>query len=112
MMQRLPRIPFSYAKANEILLQKSEDVEGVPSLMHSVATNLSVVQEICRLVGPIHRIEKSSEEVLAALNTAYSEGDLNASQVVDEVEEAVDLSRLLQEMPISEDLLEMNDESR
>jgi general secretion pathway protein E len=110
-MLRLPRIPFGYAKANEILLKKSEDPEGAPTLIHSVNTDLSVVQEICRLVGPIHRIEKTSEQVLEALNAAYAEGDLNASQVVDEVEEAVDLSRLLQEMPVSEDLLEMNDDA-
>jgi general secretion pathway protein E len=116
-MQHLPRIPFGYAKANQILLIKAEaaneedGVANVPSLIHSPETDLAVLQEICRLVGPIRRIEQSSEEVLEALNAAYSEGDLNASQVVDEVEEAVDLSRLLQEMPVSEDLLEMNDDA-
>ena len=66
--------------------------EGVPNLIHSPQTDLSVLQEICRLVGPIRRVEQTSEEVLESLNAAYAEGDLNASQVVDEVEEAVDLS--------------------
>ena len=87
-MQHLPRIPFSYAKANQILLIKGDAAEDhIPALFHSPQTNLAVLQEICRLVGPIRRIEQSSEEVLEALNTAYAEGDLNASQVVDEVEE-------------------------
>ena len=107
-MQHLPRIPFAYAKANQILLIKAdaaneeEGVAGVPTLIHSPETDLAVLQEICRLVGPIRRVEQASEEVLEALNAAYAEGDLNASQVVDEVEEAVDLSRLLQEMLVSE----------
>ena len=73
-MQHLPRIPFSYAKANQILLIKgalSEDgEESAPTLIHSSETDLSVLQEICRLVGPIRRVEQTSEEVLEALNAA------------------------------------------
>ena len=71
---RLPRIPFSFAKANQILLIKGDDSEGsVPSLIHSPATDLSVLQEICRLVGPIRRIEQSSEKVLEALLPLFPE---------------------------------------
>lgn len=81
-MQHLPSIPFSYAKANQILLIKGvangaayESGEvGVPTLIHSPQTDLAVLQEICRLVGPIRRIEQTSEEVLEALNAAYAEG--------------------------------------
>lgn len=106
------RIPFSYARENQILLRKADMEESeLPVLIHSPLTNMAVLQEICRLTGPIVRIEQTSEEVLEALNATYSQGDLDASQVVDEVEEAVDLSRLLQEMPVSEDLLEMNDDA-
>ena len=115
------RIPFAYARANQILLRNpASQLEGgieldhlarLPVLMHSPATDLSVIQEVCRLVGPVNRIEQSSEEVLQAVNASYAHGDLDAAQVVDEVEEAVDLSRLLQEMPVSEDLLEMNDDA-
>ena len=106
------RIPFSYARANHILLSKGGDQEdALPHLIHSPDTDLSVLHEICRITGPVVRIEKPSEEVLQVLNEAYSRGDSDAAQVVDEVEEAVDLSRLLQDMPISEDLLEMNDDA-
>ena len=64
-MQQLPRIPFSYARANQILLVKGDVAEdSIPTLIHSPQTNLAVLQEICRLVGPIRRIEQSSEEVL------------------------------------------------
>jgi general secretion pathway protein E len=105
------RIPFAYARANHILL-KPGLVEGeAPTVWHSPETPLSVLHEVSRLLGPMQRIERPSAEVMEALNTAYSNGDLDASQVVDEVEEAVDLTRLLQEMPVSEDLLEMNDDA-
>jgi general secretion pathway protein E len=116
------RIPFVYARDNQVLLMKTPVIEGEAqfdgngqedsfTVIHSPTTNLTVLQEICRLVGPVRRVEKSSDEVMQAVNAAYSQGDLDASQVVDEVEETIDLSRLLQEMPISEDLLEMNDDA-
>ncbi len=105
------RIPFAYARANHILLKPSAADGEFPTVLHSPETPLSVLHEISRLVGPIQRMEQSSAEVMEALNTAYSNGDLDAAQVVDEVEEAVDLTRLLQEMPVSEDLLEMNDDA-
>ena len=116
------RIPFVYARDNQVLLMKTPVIEGEAqfdgngqedsfTVIHSPTTDLTVIQEICRLVGPVKRLEKSSDEVMQAVNAAYSQGDLDASQVVDEVEETIDLSRLLQEIPISEDLLEMNDDA-
>lgn len=105
------RIPFAYARANHILLKPSAIETEVPTVWHSPETPLSVLHEVSRLFGPMQRIERSSAEVMDALNTAYSNGDLDASQVMDEVEEAVDLTRLLQEMPVFEDLLEMNDDA-
>jgi general secretion pathway protein E len=62
-------------------------------------------------VGSVKRVEKPSDEVMEAINSTYSQGDLDTSQVIDEVEETVDLSRLLQEMPVSMDLLEANDDA-
>jgi general secretion pathway protein E len=62
-------------------------------------------------VGSVKRVEKSSDEVMEAINSTYSQGDLDASQVLDEVEDTLDLSRLLQEMPVSMDLLEANDDA-
>jgi general secretion pathway protein E len=62
-------------------------------------------------VGSVKRVEKSSDEVMEAINATYSQGDLDASQVLDEVEDTLDLSRLLQEMPVSMDLLEANDDA-
>ena len=111
------RIPFTYARDHQVLLkrQASNDIAGqekeVFTLIHSPATDLSVLHEICRIVGSVKRVEKPSDEVMEAINSTYSQGDLDASQVIDEVEDTVDLSRLLQEMPVSMDLLEANDDA-
>jgi len=111
------RIPFTYARDHQVLLkrQASNDIAGqekeVFTLIHSPATDLSVLHEICRIVGSVKRVEKPSDEVMEAINSTYSQGDLDTSQVIDEVEETVDLSRLLQEMPVSMDLLEANDDA-
>ena len=111
------RIPFSYARDHQVLLKRQSisDAAGqekdVFTLVHSPVTDLSILHEICRIVGSVKRVEKSSDEVMEAINATYSQGDLDASQVLDEVEDTLDLSRLLQEMPVSMDLLEVNDDA-
>ena len=111
------RIPFAYARDHQVLLKRQSisDAAGqekdVFTLIHSPATDLSILHEICRMVGSVKRVEKSSDEVMEAINATYSQGDLDASQVLDEVEDTLDLSRLLQEMPVSMDLLEANDDA-
>jgi len=111
------RIPFAYARDHQVLLKRQSisDAAGqekdVFTLIHSPATDLSILHEICRMVGSVKRVEKSSDEVMEAINSTYSQGDLDASQVLDEVEDTLDLSRLLQEMPVSMDLLEANDDA-
>ena len=114
-MQHSLKIPFAYARAHQVLLKNTAlndraGIEGI-TLIHSPHTDLSVIHEISRLVGPIKRIEKSSEEVIEAINAIYAQGDSDTAKVLDEVEDTVDLSRLLQEMPVSTDLLEANDDA-
>jgi len=104
------RIPFAYARANQVLLKASEAQEQL-ELIHTAATPLTVLHEVTRLVGPVKLVMLSEREALDLINQSYSRGDLDAAQVADEVEETEDLSRLLQDMPIAHDLLEMNDDA-
>ena len=116
-MRHSLKIPFAYARDHQVLLKgvvANELVGGDAqsfTLIHSPATDLSVVHEICRSVGAVTRIEKTSAEVMEMIHAFYAQGDSDASQILDEVEDAVDLSRLLQEMPVSTDLLETNDDA-
>lgn len=114
------KIPFVYARDHHLVLLKSPvslinaiqgDSVQLPTLIHDAGIDISDLQEICRLSGPIHRIQKSPEDVSKALNDAYAQGDEDASLLVDGIEDELDLSRLLQEIPESIDLLEMNDDA-
>lgn len=104
----MQRVPFAFAKANEVLLEW-DPARGMPVLLHTANTPYSVIQEVCRVNGPILRQREAAEVVRTKINESYARADQNAAQVVDEVGEALDLSKLLQELPESVDLLENND---
>lgn len=104
------RIPFAYARANQVLLKVSDSPEQI-ELIHTASTPLTVLHEVTRLVGPVKRMVMGEDEALELINQAYARGDLDAAQVADEMEETEDLSRLLQDMPVAHDLLEMNDDA-
>ena len=103
-------IPFPYAKANEVLLEWDE-TRRLPVLYHSRQTPLSVLQEICRLNGAVERHIEEREPLFKRLNDSYARAEQNAAQVVDEVGEALDLTKLLQDMPESVDLMETTDDA-
>lgn len=107
----MQHIPFAFAKANEVLLEWQAGGDDVPLLLHTANTPLSVIHEICRVNGPIIRRLADAEVVRQKINENYARADQNAAQVVDEVGETLDLSRLLQELPESVDLLETNDDA-
>lgn len=106
----MQRLPFPFAKANEVLLEWDAELNAAV-LHHSARTPLSVLQEICRLNGPIVRRLEDSEILRQRLNENYARSDQDAAQVVDEVGETLDLSKLLQELPESVDLLETTDDA-
>jgi general secretion pathway protein E len=103
------KIPFSFAKSHEVLL--SDPLEDIPSLYWSAKTKPSVLHEISRNAGVLHYIKKSSEEILKMINQQYSQSESDAATVVDELEDNVDLSRMMQDIPISEDLLELKNDA-
>jgi len=104
------KIPFSYAKANEVLLVKQANGEYF-ELLFTDNTPSHVLHEISRQQGAIIPKHSTSEQILSGINANYAQGELDAASVVDELEDNLDLSKLMQEMPISEDLLELNDDA-
>ena len=62
-------------------------------------------------IGALSIIRKPADELAAAINSAYARNDGSAAQVVGEVEGEVDLSRLMQDIPEVEDLLESEDDA-
>ena len=102
MGQRHP-LPYAFAKANTLLL---EDDGRQLVLRLADATPRSALTEVMRLYA-IDRFEPEDSASLAQrLAAAYAGGEASAASVIGEVESAVDLSRMMQELPAVEDLLE------
>jgi general secretion pathway protein E len=106
----MQRIPFAFAKTHEVLLEQQPNAL-LPVLWHTVNTPYSVIHEVCRVNGPVLRQRVEVELVRQKINENYAKADQNAAQVVDELGETLDLSKLLQELPESVDLLETTDDA-
>ncbi len=104
------RHPLSYgfAKANTLLLEDNGD-ERV--LWATDTTPPAALGEVLRLHA-VDRLEPEQTAVLVnRIAVAYAGGESSAAAVVGEVESAVDLSRLLQDLPAVEDLLEASNDA-
>ncbi len=96
-------LPYAFAKAHTLLIED----DGEALVLHcGPAPSAAALGELHR-VFEIDRIETAPAEALALrIARAYAGGESSAAAVVGEVESAVDLSRLMQDLPAVEDLLE------
>ncbi len=101
-------LPYAVAKSQQLLL---EDDGQQRTLWATPALSLPVLSELQRVYAP-SRIEcLSVAELSQRIQAAYAGGEDSAALVVGEVESAVDLSRLMQDLPAVEDLLETADDA-
>ena len=101
-------LPYTFAKANAMLLED----DGETLVLHACErTPLSALAEVGRR-WPVARHEHEPEAQLAQRIAAVSAGgESSAAAVIGEVESGVDLSRMMQELPAVEDLLEAADDA-
>ena len=101
-MGRYP-LPYAYAKSNALLLESDG---SQLTLWSADTTPASALSEVLRLyeVGNFER--EAAETLSQRIAAAYAGGESSAAAVVGEVESAVDLSRMMQDLPAVEDLLE------
>ncbi|WP_370886220.1 type II secretion system ATPase GspE [Caballeronia sp. RCC_10] len=102
-------VPYGFARSGQILLahQHADNIE----VWISERTSDAALAEVARNFGALSIVRKSADELAAAINSAYARNDGSAAQVVGEVEGEVDLSRLMQDIPEVEDLLESEDDA-
>src|SRR3982751_3447982 len=101
-------LPYAYAKANTLLLE--DDGERL-SLWAPETVSLTALGEVLRLYE-VDAFERESASPLAnRIAAAYAGGESSAAVVIGEVESAVDLSRMMQELPAIEDLLEASNDA-
>ena len=102
-------VPYVFARNGQILVahQRAEGIE----VWISDRTSQAALAEVARNFGALTALRLPAEELAQAINQAYERNDGSAAQVVGEVEGEVDLSRLMQDIPEVEDLLESEDDA-
>ncbi|MEI2678104.1 MAG: type II secretion system ATPase GspE [Burkholderiaceae bacterium] len=101
-------LPYAYARANTVLLEDDGDrlVLWAPENV-----SLTALGEVLRRFD-VDALERESSSTLAnRIAVAYAGSESSAATVIGEVENAVDLSRMMQELPAIEDLLEASNDA-
>ncbi len=104
-------LPYAFARAHDLLL---EEREQALSLWFSAAPDASAWSELLRHIAPRsishwHPIEKQA--LKQKISAVYAQGESSAATVANEVQSDVDLTRMMQELPAVEDLLESADDA-
>ncbi len=105
-------LPYAFARSYSLLL---DDDGHALTLWHNATPDFGAISEILRKYGahvPPPALQLADPGTLAQrISAAYAEGESSAAAVVSEVEGGVDLSRMMQELPAIEDLLETSDDA-
>ncbi len=98
-------LPYAFARAQQLLLV---DDGAQLILLQGLSSKASGISEVRRKYATQHlEIAQLGEAELAQrISQAYASGESSAQQVVSEVQSDADLSRMMQELPAVEDLLE------
>jgi general secretion pathway protein E len=97
-------LPYAFARSQQLLLEEADD--GRRTLWMSRQPSRSALGEVARKYG-VHAFEVLDPGPLAQrISAAYAQGESSAAAVVSEVQSDADLSRMMQELPAVEDLLE------
>jgi general secretion pathway protein E len=101
-------LPYAFAKAHTLLLE--DDSERL-SLWAAETTSASALSEVMRMFAVSRCEREASGTLVQRIASAYAGGESSAAAVIGEVESGVDLSRMMQELPAVEDLLEAADDA-
>jgi general secretion pathway protein E len=101
-------LPYAFARTQQLLLQENA---GTLTLWVHALTPPSAVGEVTRKYAP-HSVQALELAVLTQrISAAYAQGESSAATVMNEVQGEADFSRMMQELPAVEDLLETADDA-
>jgi general secretion pathway protein E len=101
-------LPYAFAKANALLL---EDDGQALRLWAGETTPAAALAEVARLFEVASFEREATATLGQRIAVAYAGSESSAAAVIGEVESGVDLSRMMQELPAVEDLLEAADDA-
>ena len=102
-------LPYAFARDFGVLARASDEAEHTNEGWVSGATAPAAIAEVSRRFGRIALRSMERADLEAAIASAYAGAGGDASQVADEFDADLDLTKLLQDVPAIEDLLESSD---
>ncbi len=103
-------VPYAWARDNAILVVPTTEREAEAWI--SETTPLAALAEVTRVwPGRLRPVMKDAAELKEAIARRYATQEGSAQQIVGSIEGEVDISRMMQEVPDIEDLLETEDDA-
>ncbi len=96
-------LPYAFARSSQLLL---EDDGQQLVLWHGPQPDACALSEVLRKHVVQQFMPLDAAQLAQRISAAYAQSESSAATVVSEVEEGADLSRMMQELPAVEDLLE------
>jgi general secretion pathway protein E len=106
------RLPYAWAKANGVVLTALGESNDQAFIAVREGARPETLAEVMRhLALPLQATQLEEEDFNRLLNQAYSQNEDSAATLIDDVEQDMDLSLLLHDLPKSSDLLEADDDA-
>lgn len=103
-------IPYSFAKKHNVLVNPTSDEQM--EIVCIETPKLAIVTELKRRLNCALVLKKVAQsDFEEQLRKIYDRSDSQATQLMDDMDDGLDLERLAQEMPETTDLLEANDDA-
>ena len=104
-------LPYAFARDFALLAKPSDEAEHTVDVLVSAGTAPAAIAEVSRRFGRIRLVTMPRAELDAAIAAAYAGAGGDAAQMADEFDADLDLTKLLQDVPAIEDLLESSDDA-
>src|SRR3954447_23711651 len=104
-------LPYAFARDKGVRPGPNAARPQAVEVLVSNATKPVAIAEVSRRFGRITLRRMERAELEAAIASAYANSGGDASQVADEFDADLDLTKLLQDVPAIEDLLESSDDA-
>ena len=105
-----PAVPYAFAKANGVVVTALED--GMAQVTVRNGAPVGALAEVRRALGvPLQTKRIGVDEFDELISALYNAADGGAAALADDLAQDFDLSRLLQEIPRVEDLLESQNDA-
>ncbi|ASX25769.1 type II secretion system ATPase GspE [Candidatus Williamhamiltonella defendens] len=106
----ITRLPFSYARRFSVIVET--DNAAVPTLYYVPPLQKNIFLEVRRVTGiKLRPFALSANDFKQRLSTAYQRDSIEARQLMENISSESDFYVLAEELPITEDLLESEDDA-